>query len=111
MRKLRKNAGSDDDCAVEMTKACEKLFKNLSRSQQIAVDERIVDIRQNPSQGSHLQGQTLKGLLHAHVRGKSSNLLVVWSYLEEPGKIVVEAVGPHKVIDWLERRRSILETF
>lgn len=29
MKKLPENAGSDDECEVEMTYACEKLFKKI----------------------------------------------------------------------------------
>lgn len=76
-------------------------------SQQKAIDKRITDIRRAPSQGDNLQGQILKGLLHTHVRGRSSNLLVIWSHEENPKKITIEAVGPHKIIAWLERQKKI----
>ena len=99
---------SDNDYEVEMTWACEKLFIKLTRREQQAVDSRISDICQDPSQGEYLEGRYLDGLLHTHASGKSSNLLVIWSYDDNPKRIVIEGVGPHKVIDWLARQKKIL---
>ena len=99
----------DSEYEVQMTKACEKLFKKLSRKEQEAIDKRISEIRKAPSSGSNLDDPALKGLLHTHARGSSSNILVIWSTEEKPKKrIIIEGVGPHKIIDWLKRRRKIL---
>lgn len=103
--KLPENADSENKYEVEMTKACEKLFKKLTKREQKAVDERISDIQMNPSQGDYLHDKDLKGLLHTHARGKSSNLIIIWSVEKKFKKIIVEAVGPHKIIEWLTRRK------
>jgi len=49
----------------------------------------------------------MKGLLHTHVGSKVSNLLIVWSVKENPEKlVVVEGVGPHRMLDDMQRRRK-----
>jgi len=92
-----------------MTKACEKLFNKLSMVEQKAVLERIEDIKRDPSSGTKLQDKDLEGSLHTHCRGKRSNLLIIWSHDQKSKRIWIEAVGPHKIIDWLARRKKILE--
>jgi hypothetical protein len=89
-----------------MTHACEKLFKKLSHAEQTAIDKRIAEIKTDPSCGDSFRDPALKGLLHTHARGSSSNLLIAWSKEEVPKKrIVVEGVGRHEIIDWLTTYR------
>ena len=100
---------ADSDYEVQMTKACEKLFKKLPKKQQEWVHKKILEIRKAPSYGYGFRDPSLKGLLHTHARGSASNLLVVWSKQENlKKKIIIEGVGPHKIIDWLIKRRKIL---
>jgi len=99
---------ADLDYEVEMTKACEKLFKKLPKKQQEWVHKRILEIRKAPSDGYGFRAPLLKGLLHTHARGSASNLLVIWSKQDNPKKIIIEGVGSHKIIDWLTKRRRIL---
>ena len=89
-----------------MTKPCEKLFKKLPRRQQEWVHKRILEICKDPTCGYKFRDPILKGLLHTHARGSASNLLVVWSTRENLEKIIVEGVGPHKILEWLMRRRK-----
>jgi hypothetical protein len=89
-----------------MTKACEKLFKKLPHLDQVAVDKKIKELCKDPTCGDNFRDPVLKGLLHTHVRGSSSNLLVAWSKDEKPKKkIIIEGVGGHKMVDWLIQQR------
>lgn len=59
-----------------------KLLKKLNKKEQKAIHERIFDIKRDPFQGRYLQGKNFDDQSHTHARGKSSNLLVIWSVKE-----------------------------
>jgi mRNA-degrading endonuclease RelE of RelBE toxin-antitoxin system len=97
---------ADSDYEVEMTDTCERMFRKLTRGEQEAIDGKISEIRKDPSCGDYFNGSELKGVLHTHVLGRSSDCLVAWSKQENPRKkIIVEAVGSHDNIERLKRLR------
>jgi mRNA-degrading endonuclease RelE of RelBE toxin-antitoxin system len=89
-----------------MTKACEKLFKKLPRNQQVWIKEKVAEICKQPRIGLKFQDASMSGLLHDHVGSHSSNLLVVWSVKELEKLVVIEGVGPHSMVDDMQRRRK-----
>lgn len=98
---------ADSKYKAVMTKACEKLLKKLPRNQQEWVHKRILEIEREPASGDKFRDPALKGLLHTHARGSASNVLVVWSTQQSPKcTVIIEGVGPHKILDWLIRRRK-----
>ncbi len=101
---LRESAGSDYE--VEMTDACEAFFRKLTRREQEGVDRKIAEIKKDPSCGDYFSAPELRGVLHTHVFGSSSDCVVAWSKQERPErKIIIEAVGSHDNIDKLKRLR------
>ena len=105
MKMLPKNVASEYE--VEITHTCGKMLKKLSRFEQTAVDERINEIKANPSCGDSFKDPSLKGLLHTHARGRSSNLIIAWSTKEVPKKkILIEGVGGHDMLKWLMVHRG-----
>lgn len=96
----------DSDYEVEMTDTCGDMFKKLSRREQEAIDKKILEIQKDPSCGDYFDGVELKGVLHTHVLGRSSDCLVAWSKQEKPKKkIIIESVGSHDNIERLKRLR------
>ena len=96
----------DSDYEVEMTRVCEGMFKKLNRREQEAVDKKILEIQKDPSCGDYFNGAELKGVLHTHVLGRSSDCVVAWSKQEKPKrKITIESVGSHDNIERLKRLR------
>ncbi len=94
-----------------MTKACEKLFKKLPRNEQESIKNRVLEICRDPFCGDKFHDPSLKGLLHTHARGSSSNLMVIWSVQEEPEKrVILEGVGSHKMLDKIQLRRTTFMT-
>lgn len=101
---MRESADSDYD--VKMTEVCEKFFRKLTPREQQAIDKRIAEIKKEPSCGDNFSGPELRGVLHTHVLGRSSNCEVAWSVQETPKKLItIEAVGSHDNIEKLKRLR------
>ena len=97
---------ADSDYEVEMTNTCEDMLKKLNRREQEAIDKKILEIQKDPSCGDYFSGVELKGVLHTHVLGRSSDCLVAWSKQEKPKKkITIESVGSHDNIERLKRLR------
>lgn len=89
-----------------MTQTCEDFFKNLTRREQEGTHKKIQEIRKDPSCGDYFSDPELKGLLHTHVFGRSSDHIVAWSKQEKPTKkIIIESVGSHDNIERLKRLR------
>jgi hypothetical protein len=101
---LRESADLDYD--VEITDVCGDFFKTLTHREQEAIDKKIAEIKLDPSCGDYFTEPELRGVLHTHVLGNSSNCVVAWSKQEKPKrKIIIEAVGSHDNIDKLKRLR------
>jgi mRNA-degrading endonuclease RelE of RelBE toxin-antitoxin system len=97
---------ADSEYDVEMTRTCEDMFKKLSSRERDAIHKRILELKKDPSCGDYFDGPELKGVLHSHVLGRSSDCLIAWSKQEKPKrKIIIEAVGSHDNIERLKRLR------
>ena len=97
---------ADSDYEVEMTDTCAEFFKKLPHKEQEATDKKIAEVKKDPSCGDYFSEPELKGVLHTHVFGRSSDSVVAWSKQEKPKKkIIIESVGSHDNIDRLKRLR------
>ena len=97
---------ADSNYEVEMTNTCEDFFKKLSRREQEATHKKILEIQKDPSCGDYFSAPELRGVLHTHVFGRSSDCIVAWSKQEKPTKkIIIESVGSHDNIERLKRLR------